>query len=224
MKKKRIVGILILVVVAIVCLLWPQLDAEEKSQQAEEGFNKVKLGDGLELVSLANKSVTFVEDGSDEHLESVAVAAIRNNSEKVLQLADIHITIDGELYDFQLTTLPVGEVAYVQELDKRSMPETYEKLSTVTENVVFFQEELNLYEDLFEIQTSAQTITLKNISGSEVPGPIYVYYKLIGENGYEGGITYRVSIQGLAVGESSNAFAAHYQPDTCKVMFVTYVP
>lgn len=66
-------------------------------------------------------------------------------------------------------------------------------------------------------------ITITNISGSDITGQIYVYYKSAYGDLYIGGITYRTGVSGLAAGESTTLYASHYSTAYSKIMFVTYV-
>ena len=65
-------------------------------------------------------------------------------------------------------------------------------------------------------------ISVKNISGENINGDIFVYYKSI-ENGiFSEGTTYRVRINGLGSNQKTQVDAEHFKASGSKVMFVTY--
>ena len=84
-----------------------------------------------------------------------------------------------------------------------------------------FDTEPGMNADALEITTQDTAITVKNISGKDM-GQVYVYYKVAYGELYLGGITYRVSVNGLAAGQSSTCYAGHYSTEYSKLMFATY--
>jgi len=87
-----------------------------------------------------------------------------------------------------------------------------------------FDTEPTMCDDVLDIETQDTAITVTNKSGSDITGPIYVYYKIAYGDLYLGGITYRVGISsGLKAGESSTCYAGHFSNDYSALMFATYV-
>ena len=223
MKKKIILillGVLIVAAIILADVLIMQDEDPKESEEQEEYL--IDLGDDLYVLQLVNISGTFVEDGSDAKIDMVAAITVENRGDKTLQLANITLYVEGTEYAFSLTTLPPGEQAMIQETGKQTFPIMEELPGAKTSNVVFFQEEPSMHEDVFDITTEAYTITVENKTDTDIAGPIYVYYKTKGEDYYQGGITYRVQISGLEAGETYSAYAGHFYGEESQVMFVDY--
>ena len=77
-------------------------------------------------------------------------------------------------------------------------------------------------EDLFEITTEQNTITVTNRGDSAV-SQVYVYYKNASGDLLLGGITYRVGLTDLGPGETQSCYAGHFS-DGSRLLFVTYAP
>lgn len=182
------------------------------------------LGSGLSLMSVNRYAGAFVEDGTDETVADVLAITVRNDGDKTVQYA--HITLDqGEsTYEFNVTTLPVGASAQVLEVSRQAMPDSTEGMAGQVDTFAVFDTEPSLYENVLGIETQDTAITITNKSGSDITGPIYVYYKIAYGDLYLGGITYRVGVaDGLKAGESSTCYAGHFSNDYSKLMFATYI-
>lgn len=184
--------------------------------------NSILLTQGLYVVHIGNFSGRYVEDGSDAQIENVCAAIVENRGDKTLQLIQFQIICGDETYDFSLTTLPPGERAILQELNKKSLDQTESIMNSQVGVCVFFDQEPSLYEDVFAVSGADNSIELRNLTDSDIPGPIYVYYKTRTAEGYAGGITYRLTIPGIAAGGSYQAIASHFWPGSSQVMFIDY--
>lgn len=83
-------------------------------------------------------------------------------------------------------------------------------------------ETVSLHEDLFDITTEQNTITVTNCGDSAV-SQVYVYYKNASGDLLLGGITYRVGLTDLGPGETQSCYAGHFS-DGSRLLFVTYAP
>ena len=64
---------------------------------------------------------------------------------------------------------------------------------------------------------------MENTGSQAIEGDIYVYYKNVKEDVFQGGITYRARLQGgLNPGEARELEVSHYRADTSKIMYVDY--
>ena len=182
------------------------------------------LGSGLSLMSVNRYAGAFVEDGSDETVSDVLAINVRNDGDKTVQYAQITLTQGESTYQFSVTTLPVGASAQVLELSRQTMPDSTEGLTGQVDTYAVFDTEPTMCDDVLGIETQDTAITVTNKSGSDITGPIYVYYKIAYGDLYLGGITYRVGISsGLKAGESSTCYAGHFSTDYSALMFATYV-
>lgn len=184
--------------------------------------NPMFLTQDLYILHIGNFSGRYVEDGSDAEMENICAVLVENRSDKTLQLAKFQVVNGTEVYEFSLTTLPAGERAIVQDLNKAEFTEGKEDLYAVADVVAFFPSEPSLHEDVFSITGDEGCIELRNRTETDITGTIYVYYKTRTPDGYAGGITYRVSIPGLKAGETYQAFTAHFWAGSSQVMFIEY--
>lgn len=180
------------------------------------------LGQGLSLMDMNRYAGAFVEDGSDETVSDVLAITVRNDSDRAVQYAHITLTLGETEYAFDVTTLPVGASVQLLELGRQAMPESTDGLTGQVTMCAAFDAEPSLCEDVFSIETQDTAITITNISGSDITGQIYVYYKIAYDQLYLGGITYRVGVSGLKAGESTTCYAAHFSTDYSRLMFVNY--
>lgn len=182
-----------------------------------------ELENGLEITSVGRYAGNFVEDGSDDIVSDVCAITVRNNAENTVQYAELSMNIGGESYCFKLSTLPQGKSVQLLELSRQPMPESSADMTAALTSYASFDPEPSLCEDVFSIDTQDTAITITNISGSDITGQIYVYYKSAYGDLYIGGITYRTGVSGLAAGESTTLYASHYSTAYSRIMFVTYV-
>lgn len=182
-----------------------------------------ELENGLEITSVGRYAGNFVEDGSDDIVSDVCAITVRNNAENTVQYAEISMNIGGESYCFKLSTLPQGKSVQLLELSRQPLPESTDGLTASLTSFAPFDAEPSLCEDVISIDAQDTAITITNVSGSDITGQIYVYYKSAYGDLYIGGITYRTGVSGLAAGESTTLYASHYSTAYSKIMFVTYV-
>ena len=178
--------------------------------------------DGLVTVEKVGRYAgIFVEDGSDEIVSDVFAITVVNNSDKMLQYAQVVITCGGEEYTFDMSTIPAGARAQVLEKNKKALPEDLSGAQTVLTTVTEFQEAPSTYPEVFELTPFEYSVNIKNISKSDISGNVYVYYKTKVGDLYMGGITYRAKVTDLAAGEEKSAYASHFYGSDSEILFVT---
>lgn len=186
----------------------------------EEGTQKIILSDSnLTVEAIGRYAGNFLEDGSDEPTANVAAMLITNNSDRMLQIAEITFKVnDTETATFKVTNLPVGTSTLVLEANRREFSE--EDSYTYGEAATGYMNEPTLEEDKFELVTEKGKIILKNKT-NESYEKVYVYYKYVQIGGaYLGGITYRTPFENVPVGGEVEAIAAHFNPESSKIMAV----
>lgn len=186
----------------------------------EEGTQKIILSDSnLTVEAIGRYAGNFLEDGSDEPTSNVAAMLITNNSDRMLQIAEITFKVnDTETATFKVTNLPVGTSTLVLEANKREFSE--EDSYTYGEAATGYMDEPTLEEDKFELVTEKGKIILKNKT-NESYEKVYVYYKYVQIGGaYLGGITYRTPFENVPAGGEVEAIAAHFNPESSKIMAV----
>lgn len=227
-KKTSIIIIASLIIlVAAVLLIRNQSNNKNNTTETEEtkvaSYNEETLiTENLVLTSLTKSTGNFPEDGSDEFLENMLCATFENKAEETLQYAKINVTIDEQVYTFEISTIPPGEMVHAYEMNKSSAPETMNEVKAEAEYVVYFQEEPSLSKKKLEITVTDGTVTVKNISEKDIDKEISIFYKNVTGETYMGGITYRLRIDGLKAGEEKSGYASHASESGTRIMFVTY--
>ena len=189
----------------------------------EEGVEKeenITLSDtNLKIESVGSYSGIYIEDGSDEQVTNVAAMLITNNSDQMLQIAEITFQVnDTETASFKVTDLPAGTSTLVLEANKREYSE--EDSYTYGETATGYMEQPSLEEDKFDLVTEGGKITLKNKTDQSYD-KVYVYYKYVQLGGaYLGGITYRTPFENVPANGEVESIAAHFNPESSKIMAV----
>lgn len=203
--------------------------SSEETQNTTEGSNgevtetnqpEILLSDSnLKVEAIGRYAGNFLEDGSDEPTANVAAMLITNNSDKMLQIAEITFQVnDTETALFKVTNLPAGTSTLVLEANKREFSE--EDSYTYGDTASGYMEQPTLEEDKFELITEKGKITLKNKT-NESYEKVYVYYKYFQLGGaYLGGITYRTPFENVPAGGEVEAIAAHFNPESSQIMAV----
>ncbi len=173
----------------------------------------------LKVEAIGSYSGNFLEDGSDEPTANVAAMLITNNSDQMLQIAEITFKVnDTETASFKVTDLPAGTSTLVLEANKREYSK--EDSYTYGETATAYMEQPSLEEDKFDLVTEDGKITLKNKT-DESYDKVYVYYKYVQLGGaYLGGITYRTPFENVPAKGEVESIAAHFNPESSKIMAV----
>lgn len=198
-------------------------DGNEGSESLDSGDSTaptITLSDpNLTVEAIGSYSGNFLEDGSDEPTANVAAMLITNNSDQMLQIAEITFQVnDTETASFKVTNLPAGTSTLALEANKREYRE--EDSYTYGETATAYMEQPSLEEDKFDLVTEDGKITLKNKTDQSYD-KVYVYYKYVQLGGaYLGGITYRTPFENVPANGEVESIAAHFNPESSKIMAV----
>jgi hypothetical protein len=180
-----------------------------------------KLGHNLELEGVGRYSGLYMEDGSMDEIADVMMIRIKNTGDYDLRLARLFLTYSDGTAEFEITNLPAGKTMVVLEKNRRPYSED-EHLSVKLEDVVSFEENMDVFSDRYEITGMDGALNIKNDSNADVNGDLYVYYKYISGDMLYGGVTFRSKISGgLKAGELRQVSAGHFHPDNCILLAVT---
>lgn len=181
----------------------------------------VNLGSGLTITDVGKYTGVYMEDGSDEVITGIMMIAVTNEGKEDVQYAEISLPVGNQTAHFTLTTLPAGSTVILLEQNRMPyLPDDY--TTAVVENVILFKEPMSLCEDRIRIEKVEEGMNITNISGKDMDGDIYIYYKNSARDVYYGGITYRVRLDGgLKAGETRQVVSNHYSLSGTAVMFVT---
>ena len=185
-----------------------------------QGFSPINLGSGLTITDVGSYNGTYMEDGSDEFVSGVMMIVVTNDGDDDIQLADIELSWDNAVYSFRLTNLAASARIVLLEQERSACPDGAPQ-SAIAKNVAVFSEPMDLCEDRIAISGMDGMLNVRNISGADIDGDIYVYYKYAAEDLFYGGITFRVRVEGgLAAGELRQLPAGHYSPAGCTIVHV----
>lgn len=178
----------------------------------------IDLGEGLVIQHIGSYAGMYMEDGTNEPVTDVMMLILENTAEADLQLARIYMEYSTFTAEFEVTNLPAGEKVVL--LEKNRHEATAENHQGIeVKNVIYFPEAMSLQEERIKIEGHDGTLEVTNISGADIPGDIYFYYKHSASDLLYGGITYRVALRGgLKAGQSNMVIAGHYTPDTCRLL------
>jgi hypothetical protein len=181
----------------------------------------INLGCGLEICDAGSYTGAYVEDGSCEIVSGVMMIVVRNTGEQDVQLADI-IAVSGDSeYTFRLTNLAAGERVVLLELERRQAAEAVLESAIVSE-VALFENPMELHGETIQITGLDGMLNVKNISGKDISGDVYIYYKFAATDIFYGGITFRVRVEGgLKAGELRQIPAGHFKTGECRIVQVS---
>lgn len=217
-----VISVLVIGVVLFMCL--GKKDYEDKKQDETVSVNSIEsidLGNGLIITQTGSYSGIYMEDGSDVYVEDVMYIVLKNESELPLQYVDIYMEYSDGMAQFSASTIPEG--ASVLVLEKNRLAGRTEIGNIKSDNVIFFDENLDKCEDLFKLDVLDGAFNITNIGNKNIFGIIYVYYKNVDNGYYKGGITYRAKIEdGLDMGDIKQVMTNHISADNSEIMMITY--
>lgn len=226
--------ITLLFAVVLVCLFLTAPKAETTDETKQTSVLQVQAsviadaevqGSSLKITGYERVDGPFLEDGSDEPVTGVFAITVSNPTTQTLEYGVVTLTDGAQTYTFHISTLPAGASVEVMEADRAAYPANPETLKAALDPATWFSTEPTMCSDVIETTAAGQTISITNRSDTALRGPVYVYYKKYDGTQYLGGITYRVKFaDGLAAGATLTAEATHYEAETSKLLFVTYVP
>lgn len=193
---------------------------ETTAVETEGLFQPVDLGDGVYIQEVGNYTGIYMEDGSDELVSDVMMILLTNTSSSDIQLMDIELEFREGTYQFRATNLRSGGSAVLLEQNRAAKP-AGNPISAAAVNTALFHEPMKADFSVYEISGADGALNVKNISGEDISGSIFVYYKYKSQDLYYGGITFRVEIKdGLKAGEVRQIMTSHYNPDSCEIVLI----
>ena len=234
--KKIIIPLVIIAVVAVAALLICKCKGLIGSTDTEQTYEqivteKLESGEietdasvnGISVVSVDSITGMYVEDGSDDVLSDILTVTFRNDADVTLQYAKLILSIGEEDYVFDISTVPPGQSVRAMEINRKSLVSADGDVSLNQENIVWFNEEPSMCEDVLSVEQSSNGIILKNISSDTITAPVYVFYKNYVDDVLIGGITYRTGTdKDIKPGKTVVLSAGHFDPEVSQLMFITY--
>lgn len=161
----------------------------------------------------------FVEDGSDKPVANALAAVIKNDSDTVIEFAEIRFAVnDSEEAVFQISTIPAEKEVVVLEKNGREYHE--EDMLNFTDKLYAEQDFLSLMEDEVEITSEDGKLIVKNLT-QEPLGTVYVRYKgTINSQYYLGGITYSCKVENVDASACVEARTKHFNENGSQILMV----
>lgn len=162
----------------------------------------------LYCLEFTGYSGAFYEDGTNESVENIAAILVENRSDEFLERATITYDVEGKTATFVLTGLPVGKKCWV--LEQNRMPMTDSEKFKFLDCVTAFRKGTSLEPNIMDVDVKDDVLTVTNKTEDAIYS-VCVYYKNTHDDGnFLGGITYLISIEEIAAGESRAKRAGHY--------------
>lgn len=163
----------------------------------------------------------FIEDGSDKPVVNVLSLLVTNNSNEVVQYAEINLKVNGNKNAvFKVTNLPPKTSTLVMESTGKIEFNKDDKY-TYVDSIQAKLDKMSLSEDKIKITKQEDgVIGIKNISGKDLD-TVYVYYKYFQQGGaYLGGITYRVKFENVKAGATVEEKTSHFSKNSSDILMV----
>lgn len=174
---------------------------------------------GIEIERIDNYSGYYIEDGTEDEIDSVAAVAVKNNSDEAIEYASIQLSQGGQILEFQVSLIPAGAQAVVMEANRNPYhadTEIFYEGCTAA-----YLTSMDMAQDKVSVTAGLDGgITVTNISKSDISELRIFYKNCLDENVYMGGIAYNVKVEGLKSGESRTVYPSHYDPEHGKIMMV----
>lgn len=191
--------------------------AESVASETEEP-EALYIADGLTVSDIFAYSGEYVEDGSGDNVSGIAAVRLSNKGEKSYEYLEFTLKTADEEYFFKASGLLPGTEVTVLSADKKALGKETGVVTGECSLKGEYASQPTMREDLFKVYQTGPSATIRNISGKELKGKTYIYYKGAGDDGLLGGITYRFSFNAFGKDEIKQKSSSHLG----KVLFVTY--
>ena len=193
----------------------------------ETGKEEIKFPcklEGYDLVieKLAPYDGIYVEDGTNSNVKDVAMLLVRNDGDFPIEYTQISVEYEGKSLLFDVSALPVGESAVVQEKNGNSTPDG----SPIGgEALVVQRANMEMSKDKIAVKDNGDnSITVTNLTDEMIP-TVRVFYKYYMEDKdvFVGGIAFTVKVRRLGANSSIVVRPSHYTSQSGRiVMILTY--
>lgn len=209
--------------IAVLCCLILAFCFKNNKESLSKAKEQYQLSNGIVIENVSKYSGPFMENGKDEEVKNVWELTVTNTSNKDIQFLRLKAECEEQTAQFDITTLTAGSTVKVLESSAAQLPKWAKDVVYSIENIAEFSTERSIYPDLFQISVADNRIKLVNKTSEDFTNDIYIYYKNVKDDVYQGGITYRVKFEGgIGAGETKETTAAHYDTDVSKILYMTF--
>lgn len=208
-KSKKWLVILISIAAVLIIVLAAVLIYNHCSQNKSGAENTGTADSGIDFPYTSedgNLQITALiqftgpnMDAENADGEDIAGLQVRNISEQYLEEAEIKVKMDGETeYSFLVKDLPVGSETVAFDLTGQS----YDGQAVCQEIECTAQmSDISMREDAVQIRTDGSKLIITNITEQQIDNAVVTYRCMTGDS-YIGGISYEITVSGLAAGAS----------------------
>lgn len=222
---KKVIAVFLCLSIALLCGCSNETNQNPPVSGLNSGYAyPATVFEGVSVEDCFLYTGQYIEDGSFENCENVAAIKVKNSSLNDIQLIRIIIKTDVKEMVFEISSFLAGGTFIVLEKSKQTMGANEKIIEITYSNRVYFNENVSMKEELFQVQGNLATINIKNNSGTDIGSDVYVYYKKKdAEGNYFGGITFRAKAEGgLKADEIRQLPASMFDPFDSEVLFVDY--
>lgn len=174
---------------------------------------------GLTLEKLAPYNGMYVEDGSNQTVQGVAMLLVSNTGDTPLEYTQISVSYGEETLLFDISALPVGQRLVVQEKNRKTIPEG---TPTAANAMVVHRAKMDMSTGKVRVTDNGNnTLTIENLTDTTIP-TVRVFYKyyLKDQDMFVGGIAFTVRITRLGANGKVTLQPTHYTSDSAQVVMV----
>ena len=174
---------------------------------------------GLTLEKLAPYNGMYVEDGSNQTVQGVAMLLVSNTGDTPLEYTQISVSYGEETLLFDISALPVGEQLVVQEKNRKPIPEG---TPTAANAMVVHRAKMDMSTGKVRVTDNGDnTLTIENLTDTTIP-TVRVFYKyyLKEQDMFVGGIAFTVRVTRLGANGKVTLQPTHYTSDSAQVVMV----
>lgn len=174
---------------------------------------------GLVIQRLAPYTGKYVEDGSNTTANGVAMILVRNESGHPIQFASLAMKFEDTTLLFEISALPAGGSAVVQEKMRRGIPAG--DPMTCEAQVIQQAEQGFAAEQVSVTENEDGSLTVTNLTDATIPA-VRVFYKyyLTDEQIYVGGIAFTAKVSQLRPHSSYTIRPTHYEKGASRIVMV----
>ncbi len=175
---------------------------------------------GLVIERMAPYTGKYVEDGTNTSATDVAMLLVHNQSGHPIEFASLTVEFEGVTLLFDISALPAGSKAVVQEKMRRAIPADQEPAACKA--LVVQRAEQGFAADQVSVTENEDgSLTVTNLTDETIPA-IRVFYKyyLSDEDIYVGGIAFSAKVTQLRPHSSITIRPTHYEKGSSRIVMV----
>ena len=227
MKKKIIVaGIIILLVVAVasaVMLIDRNSPSEEPSVVADNAEKPAESKTAYTQKPSTDINVdSWLKISQVTEFNGRLAVVAENISDTDVEYAVLTVKNGDKTYSFNASVLLRNKKVMLT--CNENVGYDAEAVYTLwkTENVLNFSTPPSMNADVFEVSVLKGSISVRNISDTDIESDIYIYYKDKTDGIPDGSVTRRVKLSGLDASSQSYMKNPEINENNCEIMFVQY--